>query len=406
MEREQISVRTFKTATIDRAGSLDLVGNRRILLTGVRPVARLADGQVLTEFEAEARTWSRSGRTAPRSRACSTHPDGDDVRATLTWRTTGEGLQARLVCEGAAAVGFDAGAPAQYVGGTVSVLGAFLPQRIPVSGDEPLAQVSRTLVGDPVGGTAGQGTLIAFVQAEEAPVATLSFLPSRDEGLLLFRHWVDGATMSLDLISDFTKQRDQADQALKEAKKLATSSPGRAIQELRNVANAFPFEETVRDEALELAARLEGQALEDGRRSRRPWPTTRSTGPRTRWRGWRRLRAGSRSCSSERPARRAASRPTSRRSSRRCARSARSYDVALAMPGVDRLERIAALLSGAEEYKPLAAVYWRTLLERYEPLQEDAPDIARRLKSAKDVFDELMKNPAVQEALPPVPEGK
>ena len=403
-ERAQIAVRTFKTATIDHAGSLDLVGNRRILLTGVRPVARLADGQVLTDFEAEKAKVEIREDGATLTGEFADAPE--KTTATLTWRTTGEGLQARLVCEGAAAVGVDAGAPAQYVGGTVSVLGEFLPQRIPVSGDEPLAQVSRTLVGDPVGGATGLGTLIAFVQAEEAPVATLSFLPSRDQGLLVFRHWVDGSTMSLDLISDFTKQRDQADQALKEAKKLATSAPGRAIQELRNVANAFPFEETVRDEALELSARLEGQALKDKQALEEAVAE------------YRVYRSADALARMEALASRLAelflgeagaegsleTEITTLVSQVREAR--KEYDVALAMPGVDRLERIAALLSGAEEYKPLAAVYWRTLLERYEPLRQDAPDIARRLKSAQDVFDELLKIPDVQEALPPVPEAK
>jgi len=272
--------------------------------------------------------------------------------------------------------------------------------------NEPLEKVARTLVGDPVGGTAGQGTLIAFVQADEAPVATLTFLPSRDDGLVVFRHWVDAKTATLDVISDFSKQKKKADLALKAAKKLAAGAPGRAIQELRNVANAFPFEEAVRDEALTLASKLEGEAianqtaLEDALGQYRIYRSddalqameTLSTKLDALYLG---------------EASRGGSLETEIQELVTQVREARKeHDVELALPGVDRLERIAVHLSDSEGWRPLAAVYWRSMLHRYEKLMADAPDIARRLKSAKEQFDALKQDENVKSALPPIPEAK
>ncbi len=402
-ERPEMSVRTFKTATIDESGSLDLVGNRRILLTGVRPVARLPGGRVLTDFRA---TELEVGDEEAALEGTFANEEGEGIPAALTWKTTVEGLRAELRCEPAEAVGFDAGVPAAHVGGTVSVLGDFLPQRVPVTADEPRGKVSRTLVGDPVGGATGRGTLIAFVQPGDAAVATLEFLPSRDAGLVVFRHWVAGSKASLEVISDFTKQRSQAEQALTQARKLAFTAPGRAIQELSNVANAFPFEEQVRDEALRLASELETKAIADVQAldsALADYRIYRSGEALAKMEGLtvelaeRFLGAAGRGGRLEAEISELVAE----------AREARKeYDVEHALPGVDRLERIAVLLSDSKGYQPMAALYWRTLLRRYGDLGKDAPDIARRLEAARQKLGDLEKIAEVQEALPPVPKAK
>jgi hypothetical protein len=84
----------------------------------------------------------------------------------------------------------------------------------------------------------------------------------------------------------------------------------------------------------------------------------------------------------------------------------REHDVQLALPGVERLERIATNLADSKGYEALAAVYWRTLLERYGQLEEEAPDIARRLETAAKALETLKADENVQGALPPVPKAR
>lgn len=391
-----------KTAYVDDRGCLDLLlPNRTVLLTGAAPVVRLPGGEVLETFHASSPP--QEDDTGVTIEGAFDGPDGD-VPARLVLTKTDDGLRVEITCEGAEAVGLDAEAPAAHVGRTVSVLGDFLPQRMPVRAGEKLEAVSRILIGDPDAGTTSTSTLLAIVQDENRPIATFSFLPSADEGLVAFRQWVEGTGTSVELVSDFTQQRRQAKADLGNAKRLVSSAPGQAIAALRDVAQAYPFEASVRDDAVRLAGELEtqarldvgalAQALGEFRIYGSPEALARAEELASRLEGQFLGEKG-----------RGGSLETELSDLVAQVQSARyEFEVEQASPGMDRLERLVGLLAKVEGYRPMAALYARTMLRRYEHLAEEAEDIARRLQAARERLEDLEKNDDVRNALPPVPE--
>jgi len=400
--RVTMDVRSYKAAYLDGQGALELVeAGRRILLTGVRPIARLPGGEVLEAFEPDG---APEGDERSASVKGVLRGQDAEVPVSVRWETTGEGLKVEIRAQGVEAVGLAANAPAAHVGGTVSVLGAFAPQRMPVSESALLEQVSRALVGDPGAGL-NDSTLIAFAVPGDQPLATLDFEPARDEGLVHFHEWIAGDHLALELTTDFTKQRGEAADALKRAKALAQASPGLAVQQLREIAIENPFEESVRDEALRVAAEIETRTRADVDALKTSLEDYRIYGSNDALEQMEKQATALAALFLGEPGRGGTFEPEIADLVQKVHVARVEHEIEQASPHVDRLERIAGLLDDSEGYKPMAALYLRALIHRYESLATDAEDIARRLQAAKTKLEELEQDETVREALPPLPQS-
>ena len=401
--RPSVAVRTFKTATLEPDGSVDVLAQRTVLLTGVRPAARLASGAVLDRLRVDVPAEASEGALAFKGVLVG---EEQEIPVTATWTTTEEGLRLALEAPGAAAVGLVAALPATHVGASVGVLGDFLPQRISARPGERVEKVDRVLIGDPAAEAGATSTLLAFVRPEGEPPATFEVLPSLDPSLVTFRHLTEGAQASVDLVTDFTGQMREAEDRLAAARSLSAKAPGLAIVGLRTVAQAYPFNPQIRDEAVRLADELETQArgqktaLEDALRDYGVYRSSESLVPMEQLAE----RLGAQFLGEGHPEGAMEAEIRGLVDGVRAAR--KTYDLEQAEPGVERLERLVSLLGaqgGAAGDRPLAALYARAMLRRYEHLVPSSPDLARRLEAARARLGELGGSAEVKDTLPPLP---
>ena len=104
-----LEVRSFKEATLDGRGALDLLQNRVVLLTGVAPLVRMSGDVVLTDYR-PTDVQRRSENTIAVNGAFD-NPQGEGVEASVTWTATEEGLRCEVHCRGAQAVGLSGAYP-------------------------------------------------------------------------------------------------------------------------------------------------------------------------------------------------------------------------------------------------------------------------------------------------------
>ena len=69
---------------------------------------------------------------------------------------------------------------------------------------------------------------------------------------------------------------------------------------------------------------------------------------------------------------------------------------------LSRLERLANLLAEVKGYEPMAAIFYRTIVDRFGHLEGD-DSFGRRVIRARDRYNELVKNESVQAAVPALP---
>ena len=81
----------------------------------------------------------------------------------------------------------------------------------------------------------------------------------------------------------------------------------------------------------------------------------------------------------------------------------REHRLVAAAPEIDRLERLVSLLDEVEDYQPIAAVYARSVLDRYGDLGALDPDVKRRLDGIRERLDKLTSVEGLKDALPPAP---
>ncbi len=400
-ERPSIPVRQFKNATLDATACLDLMANRTVLLTGVHPVARTKDGALLSRFTASGPI--QVDGDAVLLEGAFSGPEGEELPARIAWKATEEGLRFEMACAEAASIGLQAAAPARHVGGTVNVLGAFLPQSFPVYPGDSLERVSRTLLGEPGGEGGGPSSLVAIVQDENRDVATLEFVPARDPGLVAFRHWLPGSEGSMEVTTDFTRAKERAEKELESAIAESRRAPGQAIVKLREIAQANPFEPRIRDRASQVASELETtarQEIGDLRVALRDFRIYRSADALLE------LQTLTAKLAKLYPI---GDGPAGSLETdvaelvHDVGEARREYEIALAGPGVDRLERLTGLLESVKGYRPMAALYARAMVGRYSHLEAQAEDIARRLTAARATLEKLQADEAVADALPPLP---
>ena len=181
---------------------------------------------------------------------------------------------------------------------------------------------------------------------------------------MTFRHLTEGAQASVDLVTDFTGQMREAEDRLAAARSLSAKAPGLAIVGLRTVAQAYPFNPQIRDEAVRLADELETQArgqktaLEDALRDYGVYRSSESLVPMEQLAE----RLGAQFLGEGRPEGAMEAEIQGLVDGVRAAR--RTYDLEQAEPGVERLERLVSLLGaqgGAAGDRPLAALYARAM---------------------------------------------
>ena len=403
-ERTTLEVPSFRAASIDGGGALDLMQNRILLLTGAQPIARIG-GETVAGFVADGAPTSQDGGVLVRG---TLQGKAGPVPASIQWSVTPEGLRAAVAVPGAEAVGLAAALPAAHLSGALSVLGDFPPQRIPANDGERLEKVARTLAGDADAVGNRPATLLSFMQPDDQPVGTLVVVAPPGSDLTILQHWVDGDGATLDVISDFRLQEKQAKADLAEARSLMRTAPARAFVALRRVAQAYPFDEGVRDEAVRLAGELEKSTLEDLdglERALHEFRIYRS--PAALADLTRRSDAMAEQFLSEtdEEARRGPIVERVLAVVEEVDVARRDHRLASAAPEFERLERLVGLLGAVDGYEPVAAVYAQALLDRYDDLGALEPDVQRRLDAARERLDKLVNLEGVRDAMPPAPEA-
>jgi hypothetical protein len=350
------------------------------------------------------------------------HAEGGDVPCTVRWTPTKEGLLAEITCEGAGRVGLATDLVAAHLNGVVNALGDFTPQTIPTSTGPALSRVSKTLAGDPMVQPGRLATLVSFIPAEGRPEGTLQVVQAPDSDLVRLVHWVDGTTAKIEVVTDFSLQQGQAKSRLADAKAQAASRPAVAIRLLRGVAQEYPFDKAVAQEAIRVADELEKDSL----RQIDEFATALD-----RYRIYRSQEALGQV--EEKYSRKLASQfltagtaanemgPLETRVDelvRAATDARRDHDRANALPELLRLEKVVSLLASstggteggpARDYKLVAAVYADAILDRFKAWEGEDSDLGRRIQAIRKLAEELKdpkESPGVADALPPAPGAK
>ena len=75
-------------------------------------------------------------------------------------------------------------------------------------------------------------------------------------------------------------------------------------------------------------------------------------------------------------------------------------DTAAALPEVDLLQRLVNLLRDDPEYRALAVLYARSLVDRFSRLAEKSPDLQRRIEAVLALLNEMLTDETVSQAIP------
>lgn len=389
-------------AWVHPSGGLDMMNSLTVLVAGAAPVARLEDGTVLHGFEPSAPPGGDP--TGPITIEGVLRQGEREMPASIRWSRTAadDGLIAEVRCSGAASVGLDAMLLRAHVVNGFNVLTAEGPRSITAAPGESLQGVRKTLAGDPKRVESRPPTLVTFAPLGAAETNGLELLDAADPSLLVVRHWTSGSQASFALVTDYEKQSQAATAALEEAVRIVHSRPGEGIEKLREVKVLYPFNDHVRNEATRVAQEEERRAraeIAEYRDALEAFNIFRSVDTLARLDEVG-ARLGDRYAS-----RGAADGPleSSVAEIRAQAAEARTaWYAEHAGAELTRLERLADLLADVEGYQPMAAIFYRTIVERFGDLEGD-DSFGRRVTRARAKYEQLIEDPAVKEALPVLP---
>jgi hypothetical protein len=380
-------------AYVNASGGLDVVRGMTVLGVGAAPVARLADGTVLTDFVADgAPEGAENGPVAVKGHF--RHGD-DKVSANITWSRmdNDEGLHAEISCAQAEAVGLGARLVRAHVGAGINVITADGPRSIQAAPGESLAGVSKTISGNPNPEPGKPRTLFTFAMGGEAKGNTLEVHAATDAALLDIRHLSAGTNATIDIITNYEVQSSAAQERLSEAERTVRQSPGRGIEMLREVAILYPFNERVRTRAQTLARSAEQEAraeIASYRTALDEFRIFRSADTLAV------LEEKGAAVAERFPSRGAGNGPLENSVAEIAAQAQEArtaYYTEHAGTVLSRLERLADLLANVTGYEPMAAIYYRTIVERYGHLEGD-DSFGRRVKRAREQYDMLRKENA------------
>ena len=248
-------------------------------------------------------------------------------------------------------------------------------------------------------------TIVPGAAADEAGEALgwqLELFDTDDAALLELRHLASGSSAQVGLITNYEVQSRLALAAKTAAEREVDVQPGVGIGMLREVALLYPFVESVHDAALDLAqraevkARLEVDAYAEALREFRIFRSKQAL---------EQLEAKSAGMAERYPDRGAANGTLETRVTainKDAAEARADYYGEHAGAEVARLERLAGLLREVEGYEPMAAIFYRTIVDRFGHLGGD-DSLGRRVEQARKNYEELLKEKSVSAAVPPVP---
>jgi pSer/pThr/pTyr-binding forkhead associated (FHA) protein len=395
----------FPMGEVEPTGGLDLANERTVLLVGGQPVARTEDGTTLSVFLPEGAPEEQADKSV-RVRGALVG-GGKSATATITWTLTQEGVLAKVSAEGAKDVGVSALLPRAHLEGQVNVLTRSEAGALPAAAGQGTKGVRETLAGNPAATESRPATLLTFVVPADGPDAALAIEDADDPGLVRLVHWLGGASGALEVVTDFAQQAQRAQEDLESARTLLSSDPGQAIQRLRIVAQKYPFNARVRDDALKLATEREDKALKDLQaldaalaafRVFRSDETLQDAETKSRALSAEFLVGGGGPVLDDGSI---GSQVRERRQA--VARLRQQYDAENAVPEVIRLERLAGALTETGGFEATAALFYRAILDRFGGLGSEDTDLGRRLKAIEAKYEELAGRPGVREALPPPP---
>ncbi|MDA1194616.1 MAG: FHA domain-containing protein [Planctomycetota bacterium] len=376
-------------AWLATSGGLDLMHGLTVLMVGAAPVVRLADGTELAGFRVDGPIEGAAGTAT--AKGYFKHGE-EKVSASITWTKmqNDEGLMAQIDCAGAQAVGLSARVPRAHVGVSLGVVTTSAGS-IQAAAGERVEGVRRTLAGDPAPAPGRPRTLVSFVPGGDAAGSVLTLHDTLDPSLLDVWHMVEGSSGSVEVVTNYGVQLKAAEAAFSEASRVLALQPGRGIEALREIVAIYPYIESVRDRARAAAERAEADARKEIDAYSKALNDFRIFGSRDTLVN---LDAKIESMGQRYPARGATG---GEYESSVAALTTEALDARAAWYSdnagreLTRLERLADLLANVSGYEPMAAIFYRTIVERFGHLEEDDA-FGGRVKRAKEEYDRLSKS--------------
>ena len=375
---------TVKAWVSPADGTLDLVEGLAQRFVGARPVARLSDGTVLSRFVVESVSTEGAAVVAT-GRLRSAGSEDEGVAATIRWSAGGDnGLEASVTVQGATA-GLLVELPRDHLAEGVRLLTERGPQTVSARAGSEAEAVRKVLSGSAEGGGAG---LVTWAPAGgQGEIARVQLADALDASLLEMRLFGEGASASFHTVTDYGPSSRAADQRLSAARLRLPEEPVAAIADLRGIAQEFPFNEGVREEALRLASNRERQLadlVDDAAAALRANQIFGSEETLATATDKVRSAAALLGLQGEQAPPEGSSPVVARAHELMVALGeARAAHIARAAGAeVGRLERLASMLQGVEGYEPMAALYLRILVDRFGEGPPD-PALEARLEQAR-----------------------
>ena len=383
------------TPAFVRDGRVDLVNNFTVLFAGAGPVVRTADGQWIDDFQVE----SVSGTTAKG------HLVAGEQRwpTTAAWSVGGEdGLDVRVRVDGApadAAVGVRMGMPRAHLGGGVDLLTTEGPRTVGAEAGEPVAGIRKLLAGAPRAEENRPVTLVSVSPADAQTPGQAVLRDATDPALLDVALLTVGVSASLHFVTDPRPLAAEARERLTEAQDLLRTDPGQGITALKAFATEYPFQEGMRERALQAAAKREAEAWKDVdglREALRVFRIFRSQESLAD------LEKRANKLGQEFPAGKAGGALSQQVAELRAEADIARRDYLRRGAGRDltRLSRAAQMLSGEDGYQPMAAMFYEIVVRKLTPLAGD-PSFQARLDEAQGALKKLKSKYA--DSIPPLP---
>lgn len=386
---------------VEGSGSLTLAIGRTVLAVGGSPVA--SKGPALLAFRASGPAREEGGAAVVEGvfRGGSVEST-TELPGRVAWTVSEEGLVGTVDCAGADRTGLAFDLPRSHVGGSLNVLGMTDARSVPLTLGPAAQGVRKTLAGSPVREGNRPATLLAF--APGAPAATeLLVAEAGDTSTVRLLHLTTGAQASLSVVTDFARQAQAAVTALEQAKALRVQAPGKAVRALRQVAQEYPFEAKVQEEASRLAAELDARGAKDLAELKESLQAFRILGSPAALADMQaraqRMQATF-LADGEAPAEGSFEAEVAAQV-KDAGAAARGFAVARALPDAERLLRAAEMLRDAKGFRSMAALVYGSLTRSYGALAAEGGPMADLLAQAQGRLDELLKDPDVKSTLPP-----
>jgi pSer/pThr/pTyr-binding forkhead associated (FHA) protein len=383
-------------ATVEADGSAAIHTNRTALALAISPFALKGNERLAFVAEAAPVKDDLTVRATGRFVAGATELPG-----TVAWTSEAEGLVLAIECAGADRVGATADLARAHVGGSLNVLTASDARGIALVPGPVEGELQKVLAGNPKSEGLRPPTLLA-VQPLEG-LARLAVEDAGEPGMVRLAPSVAGAKGRLLFVTDFSAQAKAAKDALDAAGKLSRTSPGAGIAALRRVAQAYPFEAGVAEEASRQARDLEAKAVASIGSLRESVESFRILGsPATLAEMKKRLvqMRASFPSSGEKPVEGSFDDQIARLEAQ-AADLERAYTLGSIAPRTQRLTRLAESLAATPGYEAMAALVYRDLADRLTPLLAGSPAGTGLLTRLQEEAARLQEKPGVQQALPP-----